>query len=320
MAFLELEWDDLPVTRPGLYKGLPIRRYHEADVCEAPSISSSGLRQIWNNPARYWLHSVYNRFGQVEDEEKAHFIIGRAMHHLAFGEKFFNEEFVFQPEGLPDRKSGIMKDWHGNRLECIAWKEMHRARGLSVLSHEEGLNIKGMATAIQGHELFKAGMLHGRIERSLLWKDKETGVWLRARPDVIPTDSEGSVDIADLKTTKSVTLRDVVTTTFNTMNYHMQAALIRTGFREVLGLEITEFALLYVEKTAPYSTAAIFLKPHDMDLGEKQNRAALKQFAASMKSGYWPGPNGQESLGYVEMSDNYRMLVEEKLQRLSEER
>lgn len=316
----ELDWGDLPITRPGLYKGLPIRRYHEADVCQGASISSSGLRQIWSDPAKYWLGSVYNKQREAEDEEKKHFIMGRAMHHIAFGEKFFNQEFVFQPEEMPDRKSGIMKKWHASRLECAAWKDQHQRAGLSILSHQDGLDIKGMATAIQRHELFKAGMLHGKIERSLFWKDKETGIWLKARPDVIPTDSGGSVDVADLKTTKSVVLRDLVNTTFNGMNYQMQAALIRTGFREVLGLEITEFALLYVEKTAPYSTAAIFLKPHDMDLGEKQNRAALKQFAASMKSGYWPGPNGQESLGYVEMSDNYRKLVEEKLQRIAEEK
>ena len=45
--------------------------------------------------------------------------------------------------------------------------------------------------------LIKAGILNGLVEHTMVYQDKETGVWIKVRPDCVPTDG---ADISDLKT------------------------------------------------------------------------------------------------------------------------
>lgn len=49
------------IDRPGIYE-LPMEVYHgyRGEPCVAPSISSSGLRQMIDCPAEYWWNSPLN--------------------------------------------------------------------------------------------------------------------------------------------------------------------------------------------------------------------------------------------------------------------
>jgi hypothetical protein len=44
----------LPIPAPGIYPGIPISKYHSADVCRGPSVSSSGLRNFWKSSAAHF--------------------------------------------------------------------------------------------------------------------------------------------------------------------------------------------------------------------------------------------------------------------------
>src|SRR4029434_7552308 len=97
-------------------------------------------------------------------------------------------------------------------------------------------DIKGMAIAIGLHPevniQYKPGryysLLNGQIEKSFFWQDKTTGLWLKARPDAIPTDSG---DYADLKTTTSVSYFPLLRT-ITDLAYHQQAAMIMAGSKQ----------------------------------------------------------------------------------------
>ena len=39
------------------------------------------------------------------------------------------------------------------------------------------------ARALAAHPIVQAGILYGEVEQSMLWKDEETGLWCRARPE-----------------------------------------------------------------------------------------------------------------------------------------
>lgn len=281
--------------------------YH-GDCCDGPSVSSSGLRTIWTaSPAHYFLESPYNPV-QPEPQDRPHFSLGRAAHHLLFlGRKGFDDEFATRPD--------CWNDWRTK--EAKLWREDALARGMTVITDGELDQITGMARSLKEHPMVKAGILDGYVERSLIWKEPATGVWLKSRPDCIPNDS---LDFSDLKTTASVATDDL-RRTIGSYGYHMQAGLVAMGAEAVLGGALQTFSLVFVEKTAPFSVRVITLKPADIDLGIRQIRAAAAAFANCMSTGLWPGPGGdQQDAEYMDIPEWVRRSAEDRLALLDMER
>jgi hypothetical protein len=151
-------------------------------------------------------------------------------------------------------------------------------------------------------------MLNGLIERSMFWRDRKTGVWIKVRPDVIPKDSD---DATDLKTTLSVKRVDLMTT-IDTYAYYQQGALAREAWRQIFGRELNSFNLVFVQSKRPHCVKTHPLEPEDLDRGEKLNRIAIDKFAACLKSGHWPGPDGDhEDLRYLALSSRARERVDD---------
>lgn len=304
-----IDWDGKTITKPGLYGRLGIDLYHSGNICDGPSISSSGLRKIFSqSPAHYWAESPLNP-NRLEQDAKAHFTLGRAVHHLMLGEPFFAKLFAIQPDEYPDSKTGEMKPWNNNANFAKAWHTEREAEGKSVLTPTQVDQIKGMAQSLGHHPLIAAGALNGQIERSGFVKDKKTGVWLKVRPDSIPNDSG---DYVDLKTTTSVVWNDLVRT-IGDFGYHQQMALIRRVVRE-LGLPFTSATLVFVESKAPFCTRVVTLKENDLDRGEKQNAACIQVFADCLKAKHWPGPGGdREDAEYIELGEFAQKRIDDKL-------
>jgi hypothetical protein len=287
------------ISAPGVY-ALSMDRYH-SDCCEGPSISSSGLRTIWaQSPAHYFCASPYNP-NPPEQEERPHFSLGRAAHHLLFlGRKGFDDEFVTRPEQW--------RDWRTKDAQL--WREAMLAEGKTIITDTELEHITGMARSLAEHPLVKAGILDGFVERSLIWRDAETGVWLKSRPDCIPS---SGMDVADLKTTTSVATDDL-RRTLAAYGYHAQGALVGMAFREVLQREMQTFSLVFVEKGPPYCVRVVTVKPDDLERGEKQIRAAASQFASCCASGHWPGPGGdQADAEYLDIPEWSRKSIDDRL-------
>jgi hypothetical protein len=144
-----------------------------------------------------------------------------------------------------------------------------------------------MAKAIDRHPFAKEA-LRGQIERTLVWKDPDTGVWLRARPDVI---TGASTDYCDLKCTASVS-DDAIEKTIGDYGYHQQGALVQEGAEMLLGQADTSFHDIFVESERPHCVRPVTLKPEDLADGRKYNKAATKKFARCLQSGVWDGPSG----------------------------
>src|ERR1700678_232489 len=194
-AVTPIPWNKKPITKPGLYTGIPMDAYHSQTICGSePSISSSMLRKLFlRSPAHYWAYSSYNPAGKpAEDEETEALILGRAGHHVLLGEKFFAERYVIRPRKVLDQDL-FWKPWNGNRTECIEWLKDHSH--LTVLTPDQAEQIKGMALSLSCYPLVQEGALNGYVECSMFWRDPRTGIWLKARPDVIPTDSGVYVDL-----------------------------------------------------------------------------------------------------------------------------
>lgn len=307
------DWDGKPISEPGIYRGVPMEVYHSGTVCNGPSVSGGGLKTISNeSPAHYFHSSPYNPRRVSDGGGTPAMTLGRAAHHRLMGERWFFRHFVIRPTELPDPKTGEVKPWQGNRQACKDWLAKQRKIGMDVLTPDQVEAIKGMAVNLGKHPLVIAGILRGLIEHSIFWQDKETGVWLKSRPDAIPTDSG---DLANLKTTASVQWIDLQRGITN-FAMHQGAALEREALRQVVGVDLASYSLVFVESAAPHCVRVCQLKHQDLDLGEKQNRAAIRQFAHGIKTGDWPGPGGHhDDAAYIEIFDNYRVVATNRLAR-----
>lgn len=304
-----VNWDGNVITKPGVYRSIPIDVYFEPALFGGvPSISSSGLRTIFHrSPKAYWSTSPYNP-KRKESEDKEAFIFGRAAHHLLLGQPRFNQSFVVRPSEVVSNSTGELVKWNGHRKECIRWLETEIAAGRTILTPDQAENIIGMAEELSMHPLVKRGAITGgETELSYFWRDAETGIWLRWRPDSTPNDSDDHVDI---KTTRDIRF---VQKAIEDFGYEQQGGLGRVATRELLNREMKSFALLFVEKTSPWDNALVELKSSELDRGERMNRAALRIFWKCWRAKEWPG-YAKDHIGYIEAGDRYRERVEARLQ------
>ncbi len=298
-------WDGQPISKPGCYRGIPIKTYHSGKLCIGPSISSSGLRTIFSrSPAHYWAQSPHNPKRKEKPDSEA-LIMGRAVHHVLLGEPSFREQFVIRPDEAPDGRA-----WNGNNGSCKKWLKEAADAGLTVLTGVMIENIKGMALSLGKEPLIAAGALNGAVECTFAWQDEETGVWLLARPDNTATDS---ADYVDLKTTVSVAYNDLVYT-LGEYGYVQQGALVGEGHKAITGEDMSSFSLYFVEKEDPYCADMRQLKLEDLERGRKMNRLSIRTFAKCWNAKVWPGPNGmQGDVSHIELSDKAQERIDKRL-------
>lgn len=311
-------WSGLPIANFGIYSGVPLETYHQQLTTE-PSVSKSGLWQIAKNdgsPAHYYLDSYLNPEREPWEESEA-LILGRGAHHLLLGERDFHENFAIRPTEYPAQ--GGFKPWNGNSTWCKEWLETERRAGRTILKPDHIERIRGMSRTLAEHPMVggeHGGILNGLVEHTLVYRDPETGVWIKVRPDVVPTDD---LDVADLKTATSVSDR-AIDRAIGEFGYHVQGALIRMAFENVLGAVMNSFSLVFVESKPPHCVRVVTVKDEDLELGEKLARAALRLFAKCLEKGEWPGPGGRQLDGiYAGITPWARTEAEYRLLQLSNE-
>lgn len=287
------------ISEPGCY-AIPIEAYH-SDICVGPSVSSSGLRTIWaESPAHFWVRSALNPKRLPQDDRPA-FAVGRLAHKLLLeGREGLEQDFAIRPDEWTDWRTKDAK----------AWRELQIEMGRTVITPDDLVTVTGMAESLARHPVVKAGILDGHVERSLIWKDAETGIWLKSRPDVIPNSSG---DYADLKTTVSVSTK-ALEQSLASFDYAMQGALVGMASEAVLGIPMQSFTLVWVEKTAPFCVRVTTLTPDDLERGRMQVRAALKSMARCLDTGEWPGPGAQHDAEYISLPPYAAKRIDDELE------
>lgn len=307
-------WNGKPISRPGVYRGIPMTNkegtgYHQACTVR-PSISSSGIRTMFSKSPAHYFDGSYLNPDREEPKQSEPLLFGRAAHHLLLGEENFAAHFIIRPETYKDDE-GKTKPWSGNARTCKAWLKEAADAGLDVLKLEQLAKIRGMAESLRREPLVKAGILNGAIEHSIIWRDEETGVWLKVRPDAIP-----NVDMAyaDLKTIQDIT-DDGIERAISDNDLHVQGALVGMACRAVMGREMESFSLVFVEKDRPHCVRVRELMPEDLYLGEEQIRAVLPIFAKAVETGVWHGPGGgQQDAQYAGLTPWRKKQIARRLE------
>lgn len=159
--FPSCPYDGSKISTPGIYDAVPMTAYH-GDLCDGPSVSSSGLRLIEaKTPAHYYATSYLNP-NRIEQDEKDAFDFGRAAHSLLLGESGFFKQFAVRPEAFKDYRTKAAQEW----------RDSTRAEGLTPLTSDDLAAIKAIAANLDTHPLAR-DLLRGHIEQSLVFKDSQ---------------------------------------------------------------------------------------------------------------------------------------------------
>lgn len=246
---------------PGIYPDIPDTEYHAAkDI-----LSSSGARRLITSTPR----KFYEEMTTVRPYNPA-FEIGHAAHTLVLT--------VGDPFEVVDADSWRTKDAKAARDAALQ-------AGNTPLLAKEYAQVRAMADAILDHPV--AGELFTRndttSEQSLYWKDEQTGVACRARPDLAVNDWSL---IVDYKTTVSADPREFAKSIAK-YGYHQQQAWYCEAVETLTGIR-PEFVFVCQEKTPPYEVSLIQLDADAVRIGGRLNEDARSIYAACMDSGVWP--------------------------------
>jgi hypothetical protein len=254
---------------------MPAADYHR-DPVPGGSLSSTGARKLLEpaGPAKFkW---ALDHPGN--DEGSQAFDFGTAAHQLVLGD--------------PENRVAVLDypDWRSKEARAAA--DQARANGLTPLLRRQWETVADMADAIRSHPE-AATLLHassGKPERTLIWQDKPSGVWCRARVDWLRNQAP---TVVDYKTTKDASA-ETFSRTAADYGYHIQAAFYSEGIR-ALGIDpAPTFLFVAQEKVAPYLVNVIELDDQALALGRTFMRIALNTYRDCKASGHWPGFSGIE--------------------------
>lgn len=249
----------------GMYDGVPDSVYHRDQM----SLSSSGARKLLppSCPAIFKWEREHPR------ESTSTFDVGHAAHTLVLGEGAEIVSLEFDTWSTKAAKEARAAAWAENKTPLL---------------EKDFKTVHAMAAALRSHPLADLLFRNGVAERSMYYRDTETGVMLRARPDWLPEHSRSRLIITDYKTAASANPAKFSKSAAE-YGYHQQHPWYCDA-AVALGLD-DDPAFLFVvqEKTAPYTVSVIELDADAVNLGRRLNRAAIDLYAKCEANDHWPG-------------------------------
>ncbi len=233
---------------------MPAEKYHAVDA-----LSKSMMSKILKSPAHY-------RAALEEHQEPAKAMqIGTAVHTAVLEPHLYSQIVAVVPPDVDLRTK-----------EGKAWKEQHKSRGI-VLTHAEDLEIQGIANSVRKHPFWDISHLNNKIEASIFAEDEETGLPLKARPDMWVEDHT----LVDIKTTDDAS-PEAFSRTVTSFGYHIQAA----HYLAMTGAE--NFIFVAVERKAPYAVGIYKLDQEWIQAGENLRRKAITILHECKALDSWP--------------------------------
>ena len=175
------------------------------------SIDQSQLKQFLKNPAD-WAYHRLNDDHKPTDAMK----FGTAFHAYLLG----TSDVVSLPEGESFRSKDNQK-WRDEQLEA----------GNIIVSYNDMQLLKRMKEGIEQTSLmpeypdYMEIIEQGTKEQCIEWKDRQTGLMLKAKPDLIPV---GTDYLVDLKTAQMADAESFAKEVIN-YGYHIQTVFYRAA-------------------------------------------------------------------------------------------
>ena len=277
----------------GLHPDVPMDAYH-GNCCPGPSVSGSVLFTLHETcPARALAKHYLSPWPREEDDTEAKDFGTAAGVYLVEGPEAFAERFAVKPE-----------DMSFSTKEGKAWRAANEGR--EIVSFAEFEKIKGMAIGLQQNEGTAAAFTEGRPEVTGIYKDPETGIYLKTRPDWLRPRLA-----INYKTAKSVAREKWMRQAWD-LGYCVSAALC-VDVLKALDHPVF-YSFVCQEKTVPYLAKARVLSDDHLQGGRMIYRRALRKFADCIDSGKWDGYGDEvETIPYPPWAERILANIESPL-------
>lgn len=267
------------IPEPGVHPHVSFAEYHAWEAA-----SNSRLSVLRRSPAHL---KAYLEHGNDSDT----LMIGRACHSAILEPDDFTKRYL-----RSERCEGVTK----SKERCKNPGTSYRgAEGWTCGVHGNGVSDPGIVILTPGDydcairvrdsvHAHRAGALlkaKGTREESLVWRDPETGVLCKARPDHYAPELLRGV-LADVKTTRDAS-KDAFERAIHTYGYHRQAAFYLQGNRAV-ERAAEDFLFIAVEKEPPYGVALYLLSEGALSTGDIEIRQLLARYAECVERDEWP--------------------------------
>lgn len=271
----------------GVVEGLSNAEYHAI-----PALSASGLKSLSRSPLHFWAE-----FLDAEREprkETDSMMLGTAIHSLVLEPDAFLERYTILPADAPKRPTSAQleakKPAEATLVQIAWWDEFNRqAQGKIVLSVEQARKVQAVADRVKSSDAASTIFEKGQAELSFFWKDPETDVYCKCRPDWLTIEEEQATGImVDLKSTVDAGPNGF-RREMSKFDYGLQAAWYLKGYREIFKREPTAFVFAAFETTRPFACG--FYTPSKRMLDHSNARiATLKNtYVECLEHDEWPG-------------------------------
>lgn len=248
-------------------------------------ISSSDIKNFLKSPKYYY----WNKYLKVEKEDGRHFAIGSALHELVLEPHLFKSNYIVTPKF--DRRTTIGKAEHE--------KWVIEANGKTLLNEEEMNMIIQMAENAINNQTFMSLLENSDREVSCYTEDIKTGLKLKVRPDILPTNKSTIIDIK--------TCLDSSPKKFKGDVYSYGYSISAAFYMDILKRENYLFSAF--EKQEPYQVSLYALNDEMIEFGREQYRMALDLLKWSYDNNYWCNYNEMEILKESYQLDNLEQFM-----------
>lgn len=304
--------------KPGIYFNLSNDEYHGD-----PAISCSNIKDLLISPLKYWTYSPLNSRKRKKTKAKT---AGTALHCLLMEKEKFDEDYIILP------KLKINSDFYieeSKKPDFLTNFKLPKAKKAStfkyigskaIITDKEFEEIKESVDYFESIEAPSQLFQDGYAEVSIFWRDEETGLMCKCRPDYLAPNY-----IADYKSIADIEKigRDLVS-----YKYHFQAAYYLEGLNQLKKLEIdtswgkgvyfpegwwskflrtdhNNFVFAFQEKEAPYLVRLKSLDEDVLEIGRQKFRLGLEIYKENI-----------EKYGVEKWEDNYRRKGEHEIEML----
>jgi len=253
-------------------------------------LSSSSIKIILQNPQKFYIKYILKKEKNKTERSEA-LKIGSATHAYLTEREEFKKKYFIQLEYLnknTNKYKALAQEVKKSGKEILDKDKFFDLMGMkkslfnSVIYNKEDLESAGLNSEkpLKGDYVFTDGY----AEKSIFWKDKETGLILKSRPDYFKIDGLFNF-INDFKTVASAEENDFGRAIY-LYGYYIQAAMELDAVFQLTGIN-GNFLNSTVEKEYPYCAAFYSYNDALIEMGKESIKKALSIFLECKKNNEW---------------------------------
>ena len=227
--------------------------------------SRSSLMEFDISPYNFWAKYMAPNPPSREIKTEAT-MFGNAFHTLILEPQKFADEFFIAPTKL------LLKDV--GRESYDSYKRiLENNRNKKLLSQEDWQILCAMENRLKNHQAIEL-IANGRYENSFFWTDWDSGLILKARPDILHKNM-----IIDLKTCADASPKAFQSSMVK-YGYHVQGAMVRDAVEIVEGRRIDTVINICIETKYPHNMGIYIMDEEALNSAQ----AKYKQLCLDLKT------------------------------------